>query len=677
MPQDVALVGNARILGRVRPDGVLDDAFFPSKGFHHHILHSQFGVYLYEEGRATWLASDWSGRQTYLEDTFVVQGMYRHEADLEARLLDFVPPQHDVFVRIFEIRNRSNRPRELGVLHAEAAALEENHGDFGFNAAYVDRQHRVLRYRGHPFDNTREAHCCLLVGASPPPNEFQVGRSYEEEGPHADAFHDAADGALSGNALCPGSREGATSAYLWRVTLPPGGSARFYVYLAGGADTRDAEERLDKAIVEGAEALLDASRLDSRRWIARAKEALQHGPTPELRQLARRSLLMLRLLQHEDGAFLAAPTLYPDYRYCWPRDAAYMAWMMSEYGYREEAENFFRWCVHAQDANGFWHQNYYTDRRPHWTALQIDQVGTILWALGQHLRRYGDIDLARELVPMIVGAGDGLLRLMDPRTALISTSQDLWEECGGVFTYSNAACAAGLLGAAYACALAGEPDPHRRFSAAAEQMAHGIRTGLAPEGHLVGEMDRHATHSAREEYLHDISLVGLAVPYALVQPDWPPLAQEARAMCTAFDWDAGGLGRYPGDHFEGGNPWPLCSMWMAAYFLAAGDTRSAMEHLEWALAQVTPLGHFPEQVHRDSSHPVSALPLGWAHAWFLWLYRDLWSVAPVIKNGADRRKRAGWRRAGDARPSAPPAGSPEKRAPSLLSLLGSSSRRGE
>jgi GH15 family glucan-1,4-alpha-glucosidase len=69
-------------------------------------------------------------------------------------------------------------------------------------------------------------------------------------------------------------------------------------------------------------------------------------------------------------------------------------------------------------------------------------------------------------------------------------------------------------------------------------------------------------------------------------------------------------------------------MWLAAYFLACGETERALENMEWALGQTTPLGHFPEQVHKESLHWVSALPLGWAHAWYLWLVDSLYLKIP-------------------------------------------------
>ena len=157
---------------------------------------------------------------------------------------------------------------------------------------------------------------------------------------------------------------------------------------------------------------------------------------------------------------------------------------------------------------------------------------------------------------------------------------------------------------------------------------NGIRSALVAEGTLVAEQHPRRSHSARSEYAIDISVVGLAVPYGLVDADWPPLARAAESFAHSFSWSSGGMGRYPGDRFEGGHPWPLCSMWLAAYFLKTGDRERGLVHLQWALDQVTPLGHFPEQVHHESGYLVSALPLGWAHAWYLWLMRELYPVLP-------------------------------------------------
>ena len=65
---------------------------------------------------------------------------------------------------------------------------------------------------------------------------------------------------------------------------------------------------------------------------------------------------------------IAAPTLDPDYRYCWPRDAVYLAWALDRCGYHEEARHFYRWCQRTQMDDGLWYQNHYTDGRRHWAG---------------------------------------------------------------------------------------------------------------------------------------------------------------------------------------------------------------------------------------------------------------------------------------------------------------------
>jgi oligosaccharide amylase len=626
MPEDVGLIGNAQVLGRVRSNGVLEDVFFPSKGYSRHILRSQFGVHLGPEGGLVWLGDGNTSSQDYLEDTFVVEGLYGLGEGIQARLQDFVPPEHDVFVRWLEVRNSGVVAREIRIVHAEAAALEENRAEFGFNQAYVNRRRRVLRYRGHPFDNAREAHCCVLIGAEPAPESFQVGRSFVHDGELEDAFRDAEDGELRGNGSCVGHEEGATSAFQWCVRLPPGGSARIRVILAAGTDTSDAERTLAAAELHSTQELLDRTRKSWRAWLRTAAPALRRVPTVRLRRLAARSLLILKLLQHRDGAIMAAPTLHPDYRYCWPRDAAYMAWVLSRFGYREEADQFFRWCAEHQMASGFWQQNYYTDGRPHWTALQVDQAGSVLWALGEHLAQHDNLPLARELWPMVRTVADALIAATDEETGLLSSPQDLWEECGGTFAYTNAACAAGLRVCSELAARNGDTVARGRYLRAADAMVRSIRSMIL-DGQVVAELHPHRNHAARHDYQLDCSILGLAVPYRQVHPEWPPLARAAQRVGNSFHWPAGGIGRYPGDRFEGGNPWPLCSIWLAAYHLAAGQDVRALEHLDWAVDQVTPLGHFPEQVHRESRHPVSAVPLGWAHAWYLWLLSDLYVLS--------------------------------------------------
>ncbi|MBH0129250.1 glycoside hydrolase family 15 protein [Salinibacterium sp. NK8237] len=81
-------------------------------------------------------------------------------------------------------------------------------------------------------------------------------------------------------------------------------------------------------------------------------------PTEQYREIVKRSLLVLRVLTHEDtgGIVAAATTSLPewfggtrnwDYRYVWLRDAALTLHVLLDHGYVAEAEAWRRWLLRA------------------------------------------------------------------------------------------------------------------------------------------------------------------------------------------------------------------------------------------------------------------------------------------------------------------------------------------
>lgn len=243
-----SLVGNERLRGRVRSNGVLEDVFFPSREIRRYSPRSQFGVFSERRRQLTWLAEGCTREQRPLDGMSGVETSVEHPDGIEARLVDFVPGGHDVFVRVLELRNPLSYPKRLAVIHAEAAALETGDGDLCLDAAYVNRQRRVLRYRRQSPQRPSAGGYCVLIHGSPRPDEYQVGRAFARYGPDLDSFHDALDGRLQGNDLCSGSEDGSTSAFLWHLELAPGATARVGVYFSGGATTHEAEKRLDGAL---------------------------------------------------------------------------------------------------------------------------------------------------------------------------------------------------------------------------------------------------------------------------------------------------------------------------------------------------------------------------------------------------------------------------------------------
>jgi len=110
--------------------------------------------------------------------------------------------------------------------------------------------------------------------------------------------------------------------------------------------------------------------------------------------------------------------------------------------------------------------------------------------------------------------------------------------------------------------------------------------------------------------------------------------------------EVGGVARYENDYYHQvsqdiqnvpGNPWFICTLWLAQYAIAAAtDLRSLQEALpvlEWVASRALPSGVLAEQVHPYSGAPLSVSPLTWSHATFVT------AVAEYLERHASLRAR--------------------------------------
>ncbi|HHT27292.1 MAG TPA: glycoside hydrolase family 15, partial [Firmicutes bacterium] len=371
-------------------------------------------------------------------------------------------------------------------------------------------------------------------------------------------------------------------------------------------------------------------------------------------ELWKRSLVTLRLLTDETGAMIAAPEFDPDrrwcggYGYCWGRDAAYMVYALDVAGCHEMTTAFYRWAARVQEPEGVWYQRYWVtgEVAPSWGFVQIDETGSILWGLWQHILLTQNQDLLQELWPTVERAADFLARYRDAETGLVDVSWDLWEERYGLHTYSCAAVWGGLQGAAQLALMLGKNEQAQLWSAAAASLKEAVLkycwsplhnrflrciNQRVPEwlkhdpehGHRVRELPPPAgyfypEYIVEEDATVDVSLLGLVTPFGMLPAD------DARMQATVavIERDltqspAGGVVRYSGDHYRGGNPWIICTLWLAQYYIQLGDRKRAVQLLDWAVDHRTRLDLLPEQIDRDTGEPAWVVPLAWSHAMYI------------------------------------------------------------
>lgn len=350
--------------------------------------------------------------------------------------------------------------------------------------------------------------------------------------------------------------------------------------------------------------------------------------------LFQRSIQIILDNQHASGAYVACPT-FPTYRYCWFRDASYIAYAMDRVGRSDSARRFHDWAVRTilahreavrrglkkleqglpPEPGEYFHTRYHLDGSAEtdgeWPNFQIDGIGTWLWSLSEHVRLTGR-SLSDEQRQAIQLCGDYLVALWD------QPCYDCWEERPDrVHTYTLSTLHRGL-----ACFADVRPD----VLGACSRIKTALHTRAIRNGHFIKDLD-----GAGEV---DGNLVALAVPNRLVAPTHPLMCATIARIESDLRADGGGVHRYAADTYYGGGEWVLLTAWLGWYYAEIGEAERARALLAWVEAQADGQGCLPEQVAAHLNQPAyldewrrrwgeGARPLLWSHAAYLILQHAL------------------------------------------------------
>ncbi len=594
-------MGNRSTLVTIGKNGELRHLFWPSHNYPQHVRGSLPGILSKGDGRESfnWLTDEpWIRKQRYLPDSTIVETVFSHPHGIHVKATDFVLPDRDALIRVFEVANNNVESVDASFLYYNDFDIAET--PLGDACYYDEQKDAVLSYKRNYW---------FVFGADRRSTAHQCG--VHEEG--SDAFVDAKDGNLSGNSLAlHAGMKGVNSCLKWDLGNMSRGTKEQLVLSMCFANTKQ------KAL-----AILESSRKDSlpemvnnvnrycQDWLRKSRAT---GILEEWNELLRRSLLTLRTLVSQDlGGVVAAPTLEPDYRYVWSRDGTYVAYALDRCGYTNDAGGFYAWCKDAQEPDGGWYQRYHVEKTPgpSW-GEQEDQCATILWGIGQHYTLTHDEDFLSDIWPTVRRGVDHLLSKRDAETGLVGPTFDLWEEKKALHTYTNAACCAAL----------------RESSRLADVLGHkDLSVSWAKEGKVLQDsITAHlwdgASHRFRKsvnplDSSIDTAILGLTYPFAILEADDPRILSTSRQIEDAFKFASEGLGRYPGDLYHGGNPWFITTLWMALYQCQLRNYGKARVLIDWCTKHVDELQLFSEQVHKDTGEPISASPLAWSHAMFI------------------------------------------------------------
>jgi glucoamylase len=625
-----AIIGNSSMLAALGRTGELYRLWWPHVDYPQHVERMRAGIYLEGESAETlWLDTplEWQYEQSYVPKTNVLRTVAAaKKLPVRMETTDFVAPDDPLLIRWYKLTNTGQKQLDLRFFLYASLTIGES-GLYN-TVAYEPKVDGLVYFR----------HQYAFALASP------LGCTQYT---CADALKHAAQGYLPGNKIAM-TPDGALG---WKLSLAPGETVSLPVYLTAGTT-------IDEAIA----GMLSAHSVPADTWLERTihywhqyLNSLPALPTAneQIRRIYDRSLLVFKLMADKaTGTVIAAPefdeafTRCGGYAYCWGRDAAYITTAFDRAGLTDLTRRFYRWTLTAQDADGSFQQRHYHDGRlaPSW-GLQIDEGGSILWGMYQHYLMTRDRSFLEEVWTAVEKGAAFLLSYLDQDTGLPLPSRDLWEERNAEHTYSAAAVYAGMNGAASIARELGRDDVAGRWEQAAESLKEAILTqafndknGTFYRGVKL-QVDRSTYERALEagkqvsletdekgyvsyfvahDDIYDISLVGLTVPFGVLDAADPRMAATADAIertCTSPI--VGGIRRYEDDHYIGGNPWILTTLWLAQYRIAQGRYDEAKQYLNWAVSHATSLGLLPEQIDKQTGETAWVVPLTWSHAMFV------------------------------------------------------------
>jgi glucoamylase len=635
MPRDL-LLGNGSLVVGFDSQYCLADIYFPHAGLENHSgARFRFGVWC--DGALSWVEGDeWQRTITYLRDTMVSDVTCQNEQlGIRIRCNDAIDADANVFVRKIVVRNSRPEPREVKLFFHHDFDLYGN--PLGDTAMFDPDSQSLIHYKAKRYFLVNAA-----VDAKIGISEYACGRSGigGEEG----TWRDAEDGVLSMHAIQQGAVDSTVGVPL---TVEANGSATAYYWICAGHRYGDVRQ-LDDYVRNDTPARIIARTASLwYTWVHKSGEDLADLPD-EISELYRRSLLVVRAHCDRDGGIVAACDSDIEwghndhYSYVWPRDGALVSDAMDRAGYSNVARHFLTWAHDTISDDGYFLHKYTPDGAlaSSWNAwvhngrkqlpIQEDETALVLWLLARHYERTRDLDFIRQVYKrLVLQPADFMLAFRDERTGLPKPSFDVWEERQGVFTFTSSAVYAALRAAADLANLFNDQERHTRYETAATQIRDAMLEHLwvEEEGRLARGLVLRDDGELELDRTIDASV--FAAFYFGVFPADTALVEETMRSVRDALWvqtEVGGVARYVSDSYQRpaevtgvpGNPWIICTLWLAEHAIARATTiaelQSALDLLRWARSKARPSLVLPEQVHPTTGAPLSVAPFSWSHA---------------------------------------------------------------
>lgn len=641
MPRDIP-IGNGRLLINFDCRYQIRDFYYPHVGGENQSGGYPFRFGVWCDGMFSWTSSaEWNIKMDYDDETLVTSVILQCDRlALTLNCNDAVDFHESIYLRRVRVVNHNSVVRDVRVFfHQDFRIMDFDIGDTAF---YQPEHNYIVHYKESRYFLIN----CLTEDGSGI-RDFATGVKGQDgkEGTWRDA---EGDGELSKNPIAQGSVDSIIST---RVRVNPASTAELYYWICVDT-TYEGVKTLNQVVMSKSPSeLIKRTAAYWNLWLN--KDEYDFSPLPDdIVRLYKRSMLILRTQIDANGAIVAANDsditqfARDTYSYVWPRDGALVARSLDLAGYNEIAANFYSWCAKSITKEGYFLHKYNPDGSvgSSWhpwivgghqqLPIQEDETALVLWALWKHFDRYRDIEMIKPLYKdLVIRSAEWMAGYSDYATKLPLPSYDLWEERRGVLAWTVGSVYGGLIAAANFAQCFGESARADRYRSVADEVKAGVEKYLwhAEWNRFVRMINFDDSGAVVIDGNIDASMVGL-FQFGMFEASDPRIQSTMQAIRERL-WvktQVGGMARYEDDYYHqvskdignvAGNPWFVCTLWLADYTIAKAanleELKEALSILSWCVNHALPSGVLAEQVNPYNDDPISVSPLTWSHAGYV------------------------------------------------------------
>jgi GH15 family glucan-1,4-alpha-glucosidase len=634
------VIGNGNVLVGFDASYTVRDIYFPRVGDANQTMGNPCRTGFYIDGKFAWVDdAAWDRRLGYAEDSLVSDVTLTHPwLGITVRFEDYVDLARNWFIRNLDISSPTGFTTGRVFFHYDWY-IEGS--DIGNTVAFDPRHRGIIAYKANRY---------FLIGGRSGP-EYGIGTwANGKKGNGAQGtWVDAEDGVLGRNPIEQGSVD-CTVGFDFGPAAKNEKRVLTHWLCMGTRLSEVSAYGQDLIVGRGPDTYRSRTITYWQVWSEKDHRHIDEELGPDVTQLYRRSVLTARTHVDNRGAIIAATDFditkfaRDTYAYAWPRDGALVANALDRAGHEDVTRQFFTFCQQVLVEEGFFLHKYTPYGQPgsSWLPwidshgvrtlpIQEDETGLVLWALWQHYRIHRNLDYVVGLYStLVVPAADWMVSYVDERNGLVMPSWDLWEERWGVHAFTVGAVWGGLDAARSFADLFGDVAAFVRYRDAADRLREAADTHL-----YSAELGRFARRIAVEDdgtmtvdMILDSAIHGLW-RFGMYQADEKRVTETMLAIRDqlANHAAAGGLARYSGDYYfrveqdtrkVPGNPWFMCTLWMAQWIIATAkspsDLEPARDIIKWVVTHQIAGGLLSEQLDPNTGAPLSVSPLTWSHA---------------------------------------------------------------